>query len=97
MAADLRVELEPGMIVTVLGAPGLAEPLAHQLVRQLLRHALAHPHDPVPQHFADGLVLPKSAHLPGEGRTNTRKEMTTTLETGLWPNPLILSTQLEAS
>lgn len=63
MAADLRVELEPGMIVTVLGAPGLAEPLAHQLVRQLLRHALAHPHDPVPQHFADGLVLPKSAHL----------------------------------
>lgn len=78
MAADLRVELEPGMIVTVLGAPGLAEPLAHQLVRQLLRHALAHLHDPVPQHFADGLVLPKSAHLPGEGRTNTPKEMPTT-------------------
>lgn len=47
MPADLGVEFEPGMIVALLAAPGLAEPLAHQLVRQLLCHALAHPHDPI--------------------------------------------------
>lgn len=63
MAANLRIKFESGMIVTLLAAPRLAEPLAHELFRQLLRHSPPHTHDSVAQHFADGLVLPESAHL----------------------------------
>lgn len=51
------------MIVTLLAAPRLVKPLAHQLLCQLLRHGLAHAHDPVTEHFADGLVLSQPTHL----------------------------------
>lgn len=51
------------MIVTLLTAPWLVKPLAHKLVCQLLSHGLAHTHDPVTEHFADGLVLSQPTHL----------------------------------
>lgn len=51
------------MIVTLLAAPWLVKPLAHQLLCQLLRHSLAHTHDAVTEHFADGLVLSQPTHL----------------------------------
>lgn len=51
------------MIVILLTAPRLVKPLAHKLLRQLLGHSLPHAHDPVAEHFADGLVLPQPTHL----------------------------------
>lgn len=73
MAANLRIKFESGMIVTLLAAPRLAEPLAHKLFRQLLRHSPPHAHDPVAQHFADGLVLPESAHLTEHSRPHSEQ------------------------
>lgn len=64
----MRIKFESGMIVTLLAAPRLAEPLAHELFRQLLCHGPPHTHDPVAQHFADGLVLPEPAHLTEHSR-----------------------------
>lgn len=63
MAANLRIKFESGMIVILLTAPRLVKPLAHKLIRQLLCHRLPHAHDPISEHFADGLVLPKPTHL----------------------------------
>lgn len=63
MAANLSIKFESGMIVTLLTAPWLVKPLAHKLLCQLLCHSLAHTHDPVTEHFADGLVLSQPTHL----------------------------------
>lgn len=63
MAANLSIKFESGMIVTLLTAPRLVKPLTHKLLCQLLCHGLAHTHDPVTEHFADGLVLSQPTHL----------------------------------
>lgn len=68
MAANLRIKFESGMIVILLAAPRLVKPLTHKLVGQLLCHGLPHTHDPITQHFADGLVLPKPTHLMPQTR-----------------------------
>ena len=73
MVANLRIKFESGMIVTLLAAPRLAEPLAHELFRQLLRHSPPHTHDSAAQHFADGLVLPESAHLTEHSRPHSEQ------------------------
>ena len=73
MAANLRIKFESGMIFTLLAAPRLAEPLTHELFRQLLCHGPPHTHDPVAQHFADGLVLPEPAHLTEHSRPHSEQ------------------------
>lgn len=63
MAANLRIKFESGMIVILLTAPRLVEPLAHKLLSELLCRGLPDAHDPVTEHSADRLVLPKPTHL----------------------------------
>lgn len=59
------------MIVTLLTAPGLVKPFTHKLLSQLLCHSLPHTHDPVTEHFADGLVLSQPTHLTAHKMVTT--------------------------
>lgn len=68
MAANLRIKFESGMIVILLTAPRLVEPLAHKLLSELLCRGLPDAHDPVTEHSADRLVLPKPTHLTPQAR-----------------------------
>lgn len=88
MAANLSIQFESGMIVILLTAPRLVKPLAHKLLRQLLGHSLPHAHDPVTEHFADGLVLPQPTHLEAH-RTVTDNSHLSCKQTSnsSWPSP----------